>query len=92
MSWAWAVDVYMAMTTTLHACFTEHVKLVPDVYDPTAEISTPTKGGIPKRVVVAESVANWLGETQHIGGFRIRSSDPRTLVAKNIEALAFHHM
>ena len=43
-------------------------------------------------MTLAESVANWLGESQYIGGFRIRSSDPRTLIAKNIEALVFHHM
>ena len=82
----------MAMMTPLQTCFAEHVKLGHDVDGPMAEIRTPTKGGNQKRVVLAESVANWLGETQYIGGFRIRSSDPRTLVAKNIEALVFHHM
>ena len=92
VSWAWAVDVYMAMMTPLQTCFAEHVKLGHDVDGPMAEIRTPTKGGIMKRIVVAESVANWLAESHYIGGFRIHSSDSRSLVAKNIEALVFHHM
>ena len=82
----------MAMMTPLQTCFAEHVKLGHDVDVPMAEIRTPTKGGIMKRIVVAESVANWLAESHYIGGFRIHSSDSRSHVAKNIEALVFHHM
>ena len=76
VSWAWAVDVYMAMMTPLQTCFAEHVKLGHDVDGPMAEICTPTKGtgGIKKQMSLAESVANWSGESQYIGGFRIRSS------------------
>ena len=83
----------MAMMTPLQTCFTEHVKLGHDAYGPTAEIRTPTKNGIRKQYVLAESVANWLGESQNIGGFRIHiESDLRSRQAKNIEALVFHHM
>ena len=82
----------MAMMTPLQTCFAEHVKLGHDGCGPTAEIRTPAKGCPVKRIVLAESVANWLGEAQYIGGFRIRSPTSASLVAKNIEALVFHHM
>ena len=91
VSWAWAVDVYMSMMTPLQTCFAEHVKLGHDVYGPTAEIRTPTKNGIRRNLILAETVANWLVESQYIGGFRI-SSDSRSRQSKNIEALVFHHM
>ena len=81
----------MSMMTPLQTCFAEHVKLGHDVYGPTAEIRTPTKNGIRRNLILAETVANWLGESQYIGGFRI-SSDSRSRQSKNIEALVFHHM
>ena len=77
------LDVYnvMAMATPLQACFTEHVKLGHDIAGPTAEICT--KGGIRKQIFLAESVANWLGESQYIGGFRIHiESNLRSRQAK----------
>ena len=82
----------MAMMTPLQTCFAEHVKLGHDVDGPMAEIRTPAKNGIRRNIILAESVANWLLESRYIGGFRIHSSDSRSLVAKNIEALVFHHM
>ena len=82
----------MAMMTPLQTCFAEHVKLGHDGCGPTAEICTPTTNGKKRHWVIAESVANWLGESHYIGGFRIHSSDSRARQAKNIEALVFHHM
>ena len=83
----------MAMMTPLQTCFTEHVKLGHDGCGPTAEIRTPGEGGIRKTFVLSESVAKWLHETTHIGGFRIKSStDRRTIASRRIEALVFHHM
>ena len=83
----------MAMMTPLQTCFAEHVKLGHDGCGPTAEIRTPTKNGIRKQFFLTETVANWLGESQNIGGFRIHiESDLRSRQAKNIEALVFHHM
>ena len=82
----------MAMMTPLQTCFAEHVKLGHDVDGPMAEIRTPTKGCPVKKFAITESIANWLAESHYIGGFRIHSSDSRSLVAKNIEALVFHHM
>ena len=76
-----------ATTSVLH-----RLKLGHDGCGPTAEICTPTQSGIRRQIVIAESVANWLGESHYIGGFRIHSSDSRARQAKNIEALVFHHM
>ena len=89
----------MAMATPLQTCFTKlkqvnlghGMRIAID--GPSAEIRTPGEGGIRKTFVLSESVAKWLHETTHIGGFRIKSStDRRTIASRRIEALVFHHM
>ena len=75
----------MAMATPLQTCFTKlkQVNLGHGIAidGPSAEIRTPGEGGIRKTSVLTESVANWLHETTHIGGLRIKSSTDRRAIA-----------